>query len=94
MELLDAHLQTRNQDTFEGAPENFLVTVEGLPGTGKTFVIKTIRNITRKLHSSNMSDMATTPTGCAADLIGGSTHYRACKIPVGKQHWKTPKALT
>ena len=31
-----------------------------------------------------MCDVASAPTGCAATLISGMTHYRLFKIPTGK----------
>ena len=57
--------------------------VEGLAGVGKTFVILTMRNITRKIEGRNSADMATAPTGCAASLIHGQTTYRASNLPCG-----------
>jgi hypothetical protein len=67
------------------------VLIEGLPGTGKTFVILTMRNITRQIHKHELSDMASAPTGSAAALIHGSTICRNCSIPTGKAFQKTPK---
>ena len=59
------------------------VFVEGKPGTGKIFVTKTLRNITRMLSNNINSDMASAPFGCAAGLIDGSTHCRSLSIPAG-----------
>jgi hypothetical protein len=64
--------------------------IEGLPGTGKTFVIKTLRNMTRQIFKNNNADMASAPTGCAASLFNGSTHNRCCDIPTGKAFQKHP----
>ena len=69
-------------------PPSQFVLVEGKPGTGKTFITKTLRNITRLLTESNSSDIATAPTGCAAALIDGSTHYRSLYIPSGPPLYK------
>ena len=55
-------------------PTQQTILCEGLPGVGKSWVIKTLRNITRRLHGMD-SDIATTPTGCLAFQIDGSTHY-------------------
>jgi hypothetical protein len=66
------------------------VLVEGLPGTGKTFIILTLRNITRQIYKNNLSDMASAPTGCAAALIYGSTICRNYSIPTGKAYHKPP----
>ena len=60
------------------------ILCKGLPGVGKSWVIKTLRNITRRLHGMD-SDMATTPTGCSAFQIDGSTHYRKHTIPAEKK---------
>ena len=67
--------------------------MEGKPGTGKTFIIKTLHNINRIIHKSNLCDMASAPTGCASALIGGSTHYRTCRIPVGRKFIANPCSL-
>ena len=75
-------------------PPSQHVFVEGLPGTGKSFITKTLRNITRKLWKSNRSDMASAPTGCAAALIEGSTHCRCSSIPVGKMFYKSTRDIT
>mmetsp|Transcript_10254 Transcript_10254/g.15492 ORF Transcript_10254/g.15492 Transcript_10254/m.15492 type:complete len:241 (+) Transcript_10254:654-1376(+) len=71
-------------------PDQHLL-IEGLPGTGKTFIIKTIRNMTRKIHKSNRADLACAPTGCAASLIDGSTTCRSFSIPTGKKYKKAPE---
>ena len=70
---------------LEQLPEMQNVLVEGLPGTGKTFVINTLRNMIRKMHKTNNCDIASAPTGCAAALINGSTHARSMALPVGKK---------
>jgi hypothetical protein len=76
--------QYENGD-IQDLPEMQNVYVEGLPGTGKTFVINTIRNMIRKIYKSNRRDAASAPTGCAAALINGSTHARSMSLPVGKK---------
>ena len=52
------------------------VFAEGLPGTGKTFVIQTTRNISIAIKGHNSADMASAPTGCAASIILGNTNCR------------------
>ena len=74
-------------------PPSLITYVEGKPGTGKSFVTQTLRNITRLLTQRNSSDMASAPTGCAAALIDGTTHYRSCSIPAGKQFQSAPTNL-
>ena len=71
-------------------PPSQHVFVEGKPGTGKSFITKTLRNVTRKLCKSNRADMASAPTGCAAALIEGSTHCRCSSIPTGAKFHKAP----
>ena len=66
------------------------VFIEGKPGTGKTFVTRTLRNCTRMLSNNSNSDMASAPTGCAAALIDGSTHCRSLSIPAGQRLHKLP----
>ena len=81
-----------DQHSFEtplSLPIQQTILCEGLPGVGKSWVIKTLRNITRPLHGTD-SDMATTPTGCSAFLIDGSTHYRKHSIPAGTKIFNKP----
>ena len=66
------------------------VFIEGKPGTGKTFITRTLRNCTRMLTNNSNSDMASAPTGCAAALIEGSTHCRSLSIPAGQKLHKPP----
>ena len=74
-------------------PPSQHVFVEGKPGTGKSFITKTLRNITRKLCKNNRADMASAPTGCAAALIEGSTHCRCSSIPTGRSFHKPPNDI-
>ena len=74
-------------------PTSLFTLVEGKPGTGKTFVTKTLRNVTRLLWGSNSADMASAPTGCAAALIDGKMHCRLCSIPTGTKLHKPPTYL-
>ena len=76
-----------NDDDDDGMdidiPPSLLVKVQGKPGTGKSFVANTVKNITRTILNAKR-DEASCPTGCAASLIGGKTHFRALHIPAGK----------
>ena len=75
-------------------PPSIFVKVQGKPGTGKTFVTKTLQNITRNIFQSNHRDGGSAPTGCAASLFGGKTHNRSFAIPVGKNFAKAKIFLT
>ena len=66
-------------------PPSYRVYVQGNPGSGKSFVIHTIRNIVRNLTKSMEHDLATAPTGCAASLFRGQTAPRALKYKCGKK---------
>ena len=74
-------------------PDSHCAFVQGGPGTGKSFCINTNRNVTRQVFSSMRRDLATAPTGCAAQLINGVTGTRAFKMPVGKALLKPPTNL-
>ena len=86
--------QQQVNPALQAPPPSIFCFVEGLPGTGKSFVTKTISNITRKLHKRNNADMKSAPTGCAGALIGGSTHCRCNGIPTGKKFMAPPTAIT
>ena len=74
-------------------PPSIYVKVQGKPGTGKTFVTKTLQNITRNIFQSNDRDGGSAPTGCAASLFGGKTHHRAFSMPTGKKLNKMPSNI-
>jgi hypothetical protein len=63
-----------HQDTTLQAPESIFIYVQGNPGTGKTFVSRTILNIVRQCFKGMGFDLAIAPTGVAADLLKGKTH--------------------
>ncbi|KAL7554626.1 hypothetical protein ACHAWF_018133 [Thalassiosira exigua] len=79
-----------NDKTGLTRPPAQRILVEGLPGVGKSWVINTLRNTVRLLHGTKHADMASTPTGCSASLVDGSTHFRALSVPVGKALNKAP----
>ena len=73
------------QNIHHEVPQCHHIKIQGKPGTGKSFVINTMRNITKSLFKSNKCDEATAPTGCAASLINGKTHFRSLRIPVASK---------
>ena len=66
------------------------VYIEGLPDTGKTYCIMTLRNMTCVICNTNAADMASAPTGCAASLIHGSTNCRVASYPLVTSSTKLP----
>ena len=75
-------------------PPSLMTWVEGKPGTGKSFVTKTLQNITRIIAQRNPSDLVSAPTGCAAALINATTRNRCSSIPIGNAFQKSPTNLT
>ena len=61
--------------------------VSGCGGTGKSFLIKTIREWI--LNATNKGVAIVAPTGIAAVNINGMTIHRPLMLPV--EHGKTPK---
>ena len=86
-------LPTREQSQKPKPPLCFHVYVEGKPGTGKTFVLKTARNMVRVVKNSNHAELSLAPTGCASAIIQASTHCRTNKIPTGDAFEKAPSNL-
>ena len=74
-------------------PNQQFIFVEGKPGTGKTFVVRTLQYINSVIHKSKLCVLSSAPTGCASALIKGSTHFRVCKIPTGFKFHKAPSNL-
>ena len=71
-------------------PVSMTVKIQGLPGTGKTFIANTIRNIDINLDPMYLSYTCCAPTGCAASLINGTTHHQLFNIPIGKKFHLSP----
>ena len=70
------------------------VKIQGLPGTGKTFIANTIRNIDIRLFPNPTYYSSCDPTGCADSLINGYTHHKLFNLPVGKTFYKQPVGWT
>ena len=72
--------------------------VTGVAGTGKSFLIETIKAYVAQLWpSADCSCAITAPTGLAAFNVGGMTIHRLFQLPVqhgGRSavHWSLPKA--
>ena len=63
--------------------------VQGTAGVGKTFIIKAITRITRRLFSYNGAVMNLAPTGAAAVLLpDGRTIHSTTSIPRKKKEDK------
>ena len=67
------------------------VKIQGLPGTGKTFIANTIRNIDINLNLMFLSYTCCVPTGCVALLINGTTYRQLFNIPYGRNFLKHSK---
>ena len=67
------------------------VKIQGLPGTGKTCIANTIRNIDINLNPMFSSYACCFPTRCAASLINGTTHHQLFNIPTGRNFHIIPK---
>ena len=74
--------------------------VSGVGGTGKSFLIKTIRALVSSMWGSDGTQSTlcavTTPTGLAAFNVGGVTIHRLLQLPIehegmGAGYWKLAK---
>ena len=91
--LWDKYEEGKKSDVNVEPPPSVHVKVQGKPGTGKTFVTKTLQNITRNIFQSNDRDGGSAPTGCAAFLFGGKTHHRAVSMPTGRKLNQVPSDI-
>jgi PIF1 helicase. len=86
--------QVKNHNPLNGPPPppppSIFLFVEGKPGSGKSFILKTLRNISRKVMNSNSAEITSAPTGVAGSLINASTHCRVASLPTGKEVSKCP----
>lgn len=71
-------------------PPSIFLLVEGKPGSGKSFILKTLWNITRAIMKFNNAELTSAPTGVAGSLINASTHCRVASLPTGKDASKLP----
>ena len=62
--------------------------IECKPVSGKSFIIDTMRNITKITYNTNNADLSSAPTGCTAVLVYGSMHTRFCRIPIDGRTFK------
>ena len=60
------------------------IKIQELPGTGKTFIANTIRNIDIILNPM-FSYTYCAPTECSASLINESTYHQSFNIPTGRR---------
>ena len=73
--------EVEHQSSPEYLPPCENLFVEGVAGSGKTFVILTERNITIAVERRNSSEIASAPTGCAASIIRAKTNCCASNLP-------------
>ena len=66
------------------------VKIQEFPGTDKTFIANTIRNIDIILNLM-FSYTYCAPTGCSASLINESTYHQSFNIPTGRVFHIPPK---
>ena len=66
-------------------PGSYHIEIQGKPGRLETFIIKIMRNITKKILKINNFDEVAAPTSVPASLIDGKTHVRSLKIPVSSK---------
>lgn len=70
---------------WDKAPESYEAYTQGSLGTWKLFVIKAIQNVLTNFYGTNYNHMTSTPTGCLAALVKGSTNPRALKYKCKRQ---------
>ena len=66
-------------------PVSVNVKIQGLPGTSKTFIVNTIRNIDIMLKPMFLSYTCCAPTGCVASLTNRTAHHHLFNISIGKK---------
>ena len=88
------HYIFHNINSNEEIPSSMNVKIQDLPGKGKTFIVNTIRNIDIRLFPNSICYSSCAPTGCAASLINGQTHYKLFNILVIKKFTKQPVGWT
>ena len=98
---IKAHLLHQEQHDSKSCSCDFTplrMFVSGVGGTGKSFLIETIDQLTSKIWPSGGTTCAiAAPTGLAAFNVGGMTLHRLFQLPIeheGKtsMYWPLPKA--
>ena len=75
------HKMKESISKSESTLKNINMYVQGNPGTGKTFVIKTAMNMIKSNFNDQGKAQSVAPTGCAASLSGGQTLHRSVSLP-------------
>ena len=88
------HYIFHNINSNEEIPHSINVKIQGLPGTGRTFIANTIQNIDICLFPNSTCYSSCALTECATSLINGQTHHNFFNIPVGKKFMKHPVGWT
>ena len=75
----DSHYDKKRKGVESKAklPKSTRVYTQGNPGTGKSFVIHAMQNMITKFFDDRTRHLTSTPTGCSAALVQGSTNPRA-----------------
>ena len=94
--LLHQQQHEANQCSCEFKPLHMFLS--GVAGTGKSFLIETIKALISSMWASDdLTCAITAPTGLAAFNVGGNTIHRVLQLPIeheGKSasYWSLPKA--
>ena len=94
--LLHQQQHEANQCSCELKPLHMFLS--GVAGTGKSFLIETIKALISSMWASDdLTCAITAPTGLAAFNVGGNTIHRVFQLPIeheGKSatYWSLPKA--
>ena len=94
--LLHQQQHEANQCSCEFKPLHMFLS--GVAGTGKSFLIETIKALISSMWASDdLTCAITAPTGLAAFNVGGNTIHRVFQLPIeheGKSstYWSLPKA--
>ena len=94
--LLCQQQHEANQCSCELKPLHMFLT--GVAGTGKSFLIETIKGLISSVWASDLTCAITTPTGLAAFNVGGNTIHRVFQLPIdheGKSatYWSLQKVM-
>jgi len=78
--LLRQQQHEANQCSCELKPLHMFLS--GVAGTGKSFLIETIKGLISSVWASDLTCAITTPTGLAAFNVGGNTIHRVFQLPL------------
>ena len=82
------HIRKWLQEEDDHKTETQTMIIQGVAGSGKSVLIRTLVTIIKRLFNTNESTLVLAPTGSAAFNAGGSTIHHGLSIPINTDQYE------